>query len=430
MSQPNAKNEVTLEIEALSYGPYGIGRIDRRVLMVPHSAPGDTVAARVIEERERFSIAEVVRVISPSAARRTPPCPYAGTCGGCAWQHLGYETQLKAKQQSVDDSLRRIGKLSDFDLRPIIPAAREYNYRRRIRLQVGAAAKLGFYGASSHHLVEIESCLIADDRLNRVIETLRRWTNAINTTIEHIEVVTGDEPNQTVVVASAPDNFVPRDEPACAKLPATEGAIHGVIVTGRDWRKVWGEPRITVDLREDLTLKVDADVFTQVNPAGNRRILDELLTVTNFQSNDRVLELFCGAGNFTLAVARRTEAVVAVEGYRRSIENAKLNAQRNAIENIRWICAPVPKALADLKKRREQFTKIVLDPPRAGAKDIGADLAALGAGKIFYISCNPTTLARDLAALAKHGYKLRTVQPIDLFPQTFHVEALAVVEKS
>ncbi|MGH7798610.1 MAG: 23S rRNA (uracil(1939)-C(5))-methyltransferase RlmD [Candidatus Binatia bacterium] len=429
MPQSNAKNEVTLEIDALAYGPYGIGRVDKRVFMVPHSAPGDTIAARVIEQRERFSIGEVVRVVCPSAARRTPPCPYVGACGGCAWQHLNYETQLKAKQQSVDDALRRIGKLSGYDLRPVIPSAQEYHYRRRIRLQVGPANELGFYGAASRHLVEIESCVIADERLNSVIATLRRWLRGMNTAIEHIEIVTGDEPNQTVVVASANNPFIPSDEPACANLVGAQAGIHGLIVAGRDWRKGWGEPRITVKLRGDLTLSVDADVFTQINPEGNRRILDELLTAGDFHSNDRVLELFCGAGNFTLSIAQQAETVVAVEGHRRSINNGKLNAQRNAIANIRWICAPVPKAVAELKRRREKFTKIVLDPPRAGAKSIAADLGALGAVKIFYVSCNPTTLARDLAALAKHGYQLRMVQPIDLFPQTFHVETLAVLER-
>ena len=429
MSQPNPKNEVTLDIERLSYGPYGIGRVDGRVLMVPHTAPGDTIMAHVVEEKERFSMGEIARILAPSPARRTPPCPYAGQCGGCSWQHLNYETQLKAKQQSVEDALRRIGKLSGYDLRPIIPAADEFHYRRRIRFQVGPGKELGFYAAASHDLVKVDVCLIAGDQLNVVIETLRRWAHGTNTDIEYLEIVSGDEPNQTVVVAKATGDFIPRDEPACANLIGVQGGIHGLIVAGGDWRKVWGEPRITVSVGDDLNLNVDADVFTQVNPAGNRRILDELLRAGDFQKGDRVLELFSGAGNFTLPVARRSKSVVAVDGHRASIDNGKLNAQKNAIENIHWICAPVPRAVAELKRRREQFTKIVLDPPRAGAKGIEGDLKALDPAKIIYVSCNPTTLARDLAALANRGYKLGAVQPIDLFPQTFHVETLAVLDR-
>jgi 23S rRNA (uracil1939-C5)-methyltransferase len=429
MSQPNAKNEVTLDIDRLSYGPYGIGRVEGRVLMVPHTAPGDTITANLIEERERFSIAELAQVLEPSPARRSPPCPYVGRCGGCSWQHLNYELQLKAKQQNVEDSLRRIGKLSNYDLRPIISAADEFHYRRRIRLQVGPGHTLGFYGVSSHDLIEIEACLIAAEPLNAMIETLRRWALSMNTNIEQVEIVVGDKPNQTVAVVKAPDMFLPRDELACAHLIGNDSGIHGLIVAGRDWRRVWGEPRITVGLHTALELDLDADVFTQVNPPGNRRIIDELLAAGDFRKDDRVLELFSGAGNFTLPLAQQAKAVVAVEGHRASINQGKLNAQRHAIDNIRWICAPVPKAVAELKRKREQFAKIVLDPPRAGAKGIEKNLAALEAVEVLYVSCNPTTLARDLAAFVKLGYKLIKIQPIDLFPQTFHVETLALLER-
>jgi 23S rRNA (uracil1939-C5)-methyltransferase len=429
MSQTNAKNVITLEIDALSYGPHGIGRLEGKAVMIPHTAPGDTVEARIVESKERYAVGEMLRLITPSPVRQTPLCHYVGTCGGCSWQHLRYEAQLIAKQQSVEDALRRIGKLDRFELRPIIPSSNEYHYRRRIRLQVDESRKLGFYGASSHHLVEIDSCAIAEDHLNSTLESLRRWARALETNIEHLEIITGDEPNQIVAVAQALDEFATQDQYICEKLVGVdESGINGLIFRGRSWRKVWGRPKISVKLLPDCTLAVDADVFTQVNPDGNRRILEELLAA-EFQIGDRILELYSGAGNFTLPIAKRVDKVVAIEGHRPSVSAAKLNAQRNGIDNIRWICSPVPQAVAQLKKKKEQFTKIILDPPRAGAKGIENDLAALGASKIFYISCNPTTLARDLAALARQGYKLQVVQPIDLFPQTFHVEALAVMAR-
>ena len=429
MTQTNAKSTATLEIDALSYGPYGIGRLDGKAIMVPYTAPGDTVEVRITEEKERYDIGEAIRVLAPSPLRQNPPCPYVGACGGCSWQHLRYEAQLKAKQQSVIDALRRIGKLGDFELKPIIPSAQEYGYRRRIRLQLGPKKELGFFGAASHQLVEIGACLIADDCLNRALASLRRWIRTLATPIEYVEIVAGDESEEIVAVARAIGPLAPSDEPACANLVGEGEPIRGLIVGSADWRRVWGRPAISVTLLADLSLSLDADVFTQVNSEGNRSILKALLAAGDFQSNERVLELYCGGGNFTLPIAQRTKEIVAVEGYRSSIANGKLNAQKNGIDNIRWICSAVPKAVADLKRKREPFAKIVLDPPRAGAKGIEADLAGLGASQIFYISCNPTTLARDLAALTKHGYKLRTVQPIDLFPQTFHVETLAVVER-
>ncbi len=429
MPQTNAKSTATLDIDALSYGPYGIGRLDGKAIMVPHTAPGDTVEVRITEAKERYALAEAMRVLTPSLLRRTPPCPYVGACGGCSWQHLRYDAQLKAKQQSVVDVLRRIGKLGDFELRPIIPSNDEFHYRRRIRLQVGGNRTLGFYGSASHQLVEIDSCLIADDRLNGTLVSIRRWVRALATPIEYVEIVAGDESQEIVTVLRASGPFAPGDEQVCANLAGEDEQIRGVIVAGADWRRAWGKPVINVHLLDDLSLTLDGDVFTQVNSEGNRRVLNMLLAAGGFQSDDRVLELYCGGGNFTLPIAERTKEIVAVEGYKSSITNGKLNAQKHGIDNIRWICSAVPKAVAELKRKREQFSKIVLDPPRAGAKGLETDLAALRARQIFYISCNPTTLARDLAALTTHDYKLRMVQPIDLFPQTFHVETLAVVER-
>jgi 23S rRNA (uracil1939-C5)-methyltransferase len=427
MTQTNAKNELTLDIDALSYGPYGIGRHEGKAVMIPKTAPGDTVAARVVEDKERYSVGEIVRLINPSSLRQDPPCPYVAQCGGCPWQHLRYEAQLSAKQKSVEDALRRIGKLGSFELRPIIASPFTYNYRRRIRLQRNGSKRLGFFNSFSHHLIEIDSCLIADDKINRILGILRRWSEELVTEVEHVEVVTGDEPNQIVVVGQSAGRFTARDSSICERLLKENQLINGLILRGPDWRRTWGEVAISVVPEDGLRLRVDADVFTQINSEGNRRLLNELLAAAEFNGNDRVLELYSGAGNFTHSIAKRAGDIVAVEGYRPAIESGRHSAQLNRIANIHWICSPVPAALAQLKKSRERFSKIVLDPPRTGAKGIEGDLASLHAGKILYISCNPTTLARDLAALAKQGYSLRTVQPMDLFPHTFHVETIATL---
>jgi 23S rRNA (uracil1939-C5)-methyltransferase len=427
MVQTNAKNELTLDIDALSYGPYGIGRHDGKAVMVPKTAPGDTVVAGVVENKERYSVGEIVRLIKPSSLRQDPPCPYVAQCGGCPWQHLRYEAQLSAKQKNVADALGRIGKLEGFELRPIIPSPFTYNYRRRIRLQRNASKRLGFFTSFSHHLIEIDSCLIADEKLNLLLGPLRYWSENLVTDLEHLELVTGDEPNQIVVVGQSAGGFISRDSSNCERLLKDNQLINGLILRGTEWRRTWGETAISVLPEEGLCVRVDADVFSQVNSEGNRRLLEELLASAEFRDDDRVLELYSGAGNFTLPIAKRVGAVVAVEGYRPAIESGKHSAQLNRIANIHWICSPVPAALAQLKKRRERFSHIVLDPPRTGAKGIERDLAELQAEKLLYISCNPTTLARDLAALTQQGYSLRTVQPVDLFPQTFHVEAIATL---
>jgi 23S rRNA (uracil1939-C5)-methyltransferase len=427
MIQINAENELTLDIDTLSYGPYGIGRHQGKAVMIPKTAPGDTVVARVVDAKERYSVGEIVRISKASSLRQDPPCPYIARCGGCPWQHVRYESQLRAKQKSVEDALRRIGKLHDFELKPIIASLLTYHYRRRIRLQRDGSKRLGFFTSSSHQLVEIGRCLIADDKLNALIEPVRHWSAELTTDVEHLEVVTGDEPNQIVVVGQSAGAFKSRDSSICERLLDKNHLINGLIVRGPNWRRTWGEVAVSVIPEDGLCVRVDGDVFTQVNSVGNRQLLNELLTAADFIRDDRVLELYSGAGNFTHSIAKRVGDIVAVEGYRPAFESGKRSAESNGISNIHWICAPVTTALAQLKKRRQSFSKIVLDPPRTGAKGIERELAALDAEKILYISCNPTTLARDLAALTQQGYSLRSVQPVDLFPHTFHVEAIATL---
>lgn len=429
MPQTNPKPTVKLEIDALSYGPYGIGRSEGKAVMVPHTVPGDRIEARIVESKDRYALGAMTALLQASAARQIPPCPYVGACGGCSWQHIKYDTQLQAKQRSVADALRRIGKLSDFELRPIIPSPVEYHYRRRIRLQLGEQRQLGFFGAHSHQLIAVDRCLIADERVNESLSDLQHWARQVTTPLEHIEIVAGDDANELVAVAHAKAGFTSSDVGLCENLVAAEKPPDGLILRGKDWRRAWGRSQITVRLSSALALAVEADSFSQVHPDANRRILRELLGAAELAPSDRVLELFCGSGNFTLPMAQHVKQITAVEGDPLAIANARRNAEKYGLANIQWICSSVPRAIAELKRRRARFDAVVLDPPRAGAKEIAGDLAALGAKQILYVSCDPATLARDLAVLAKHGYKLRMVQPVDMFPQTFHVETLAHLDR-
>jgi 23S rRNA (uracil1939-C5)-methyltransferase len=254
--------------------------------------------------------------------------------------------------------------------------------------------------------------------------------NELTTPLEYIEIVTGDEPDQVVAVAKAKDTFVPRDHEPCERLLEQARGLSGLILHDGGRRRTWGQTTISVVVENDVCLKVDGDVFTQINPEGNRKILIELLAAGEFHNDDRVLELYSGAGNFTLSIAKRVREVIAVEAYRPAVESGKRSAQFNGVGNVRWITAHVPSAVERLKQRGEQFSKIVLDPPRPGAQGIQRNLAVFGAETIAYVSCNPTTLARDLAELSRHGYELQTVQPVDLYPHTFHVEALAIMTRS
>jgi 23S rRNA (uracil1939-C5)-methyltransferase len=420
-----ATETLRLKIDALAYGPYGIGRHEGRAVFVPRTVPGDEADVRIVEEKSNYAIGELLAVVTPSADRQEPPCPYVGACGGCPWQILRYEAQLAAKTKSVEDALKRIGKISGYELLPILASPQEYRYRRRIRLHAGAENKLGFHRAFSHELIEIDSCLIATENADRRLQAAREWAARLKSKIVEVEIVEGDLAARVVLTGKIDGDIAREDDAACARFLESHLEIQGMVLFGRGSRRSWGEEKVFLDCVDGLKMEVDAEIFIQVNRDGNRRLARELLEWGEFGAEDRVLELYSGAGNFTLPVARRAQAIVAVEGDRRAVENGKKNSAANGLKNVRWIDAHVPQAAGRLRAAGEKFSKIILNPPRSGAKSLEDDLAALEAEKILYVSCNPATLARDLAALAKKGYQTRRVRPVDLFPHTFHVETLA-----
>jgi 23S rRNA (uracil1939-C5)-methyltransferase len=423
----NATENLRLKIDSLAYGPYGIGRHEGRAIFVPMTVPGDEAEIRIVEEKKNYAVGALLGVAQPSTERQEPPCPYVGACGGCPWQMIRYEAQLRAKEKSVADALRRIGKLEDFELLPILPSPEEYRYRRRIRLHRSGDGRLGFHRAFSHDLIEIASCLIATAHADRRLQDAREWAGALKSALVEVEIVESDAGENVVLVGKIYGDIADEDDASCARFLAAHEQVAGLVLFGRGCRRSWGEGKISVDCGDGLGMNVDAEVFIQVNREGNRRLVRELLEWGEFGERDRVLELYCGAGNFTLPVARRAQAIVAVEGDARAIDNARINGQANHLKNIRWVRAHAPRAAMELGRRSEKFSKIILNPPRSGAKGLEDDLAALGAEKILYVSCNPSTLARDLAALDKKGYRAKRLRPVDLFPHTFHVETLAEI---
>ena len=425
----NATDTVRLKIDALAYGPYGIGRHNGRVVMVPLTVPGDEIDATIVEDKGNYAVGALATLVAPSPARQEPPCPYVGLCGGCPWQMVRYEAQLEAKQKSVADALRRIGRIENYELLPILAAPNEYRYRRRIRLHVAPGRRLGYHRLFSHQLIEIASCLIAGEGADRHIDAARSWADRLVSPLIEVEIVVSDD-GETVVLAGKIDGAIAaEDDLTSRRFLDDHRDVAGVVLFGKNCRRAWGRATVIVEPEDDLKMEVDAEVFTQVNRAGNRRLVAELIEWGGFSSSDRVLELYSGAGNFTLPIAHRAGAVVAVEADTHAVENGKRNGLRNGLKNIRWIQAHAPKAARRLRDASEQFDKIVLDPPRAGAKGLERDLTALGAEKIFYVSCNPATLARDLAGLAQKGYAVKRVRPVDLFPHTFHVEVLAEITR-
>ena len=420
---------VRLTIDRLSYGPAGVGRSEGKVVFVPGTVPGDEVEVAIDEEKKNYARGHVTTLVSPSLHRRTPPCPYVMQCGGCPWQHIAYEAQLKAKEATVREQLQRIGGIPDPPVLPIIPAPREWHYRHRVRLRVENNTRLGFSPPHSHDIVEIGACLIAGEASTLQLRTAREWVTALHTMLHHVEIVGQGQTkdNETfVLVGEANETFHPRDNAVCTQFLRTHPKVLGLLLSGHGWRQTWGTPTVTCDLGVDgLSLQVNRGTFTQVNPVGNQALIATLLQCGDFQKEQRVIELYCGAGNFSLPIARRVSSLVGIESAFDAVADARANAARAGVSNVQFLHASAREGVRQLLRKNTRCEVVVLDPPRLGAAEVVEELPRFAARVIAYVSCDPTTLARDLRQLRRYGYRLRVAQPIDLFPQTYHVETVA-----
>ncbi len=410
---------IDLEVLALSNGPDAIARHHGRAIFVAGAAPGDRVRARIVEDRGAFARAEVVERIASGAAYRVPPCPWVGACGGCPWQHVAYDAQLEAKASNVRETLARIAGVRARRELPIIASPREWQYRHRIRLHVDAERRVGYLRPRSRETVEIDACIIAEPALSNALAALRPFLRELETPIETVELASNGR-GAVVAHLSASGAFHAGDAPAVGRLRAST-SFAGVRVSGRGWQQEWGDPSLAVAAEGGAPPLVQrAGTFTQVNADANRLLVASVRTLASGAT--KVLDLYCGAGNFTLPLARAGAAVVGVDRDRAAVAAAIASAADAALTSTRFEVAPAEHFLRQQGCAGADL--VLLDPPRGGAAKVAQQLARLGPARIVYVSCDPATLARDVRTLVKARYVVDRVLPIDLFPQTDHVETV------
>jgi 23S rRNA (uracil1939-C5)-methyltransferase len=390
------------------------------VIFVPAAAPGDRVRIRIVEQHGSYARAAVVHRCASGPTYREPPCPWIAKCGGCPWQHVDYGAQLAAKAQNVRESLQRIAGVTAARLLPILAAPSEWSYRHRIRLHTAIGGGVGYRRPRSHELVPIEHCLIAEPALSALLTPLRALVAKLATPLDDIELVSNGR-GATVVDATAHGRFRERDGAIVQQWLHATPAVAGVGVRGRVWSRRFGDTRLQVTSEIGAPPVVQRlGSFTQVNPAANLLLVR---TVVDFVGADaRVLDLFCGAGNLSLPLARIATSVMGVDQDACSVADGAASAAAAGLTNVRF-----EAGTADRFLRRNGLGNaevVVLDPPRSGAATVATQLARLKAARIVYVSCEPTTLARDTRTLVAAGYDIDRVQAIDLFPQTEHVETV------
>ncbi|MGH7820365.1 MAG: class I SAM-dependent RNA methyltransferase, partial [Candidatus Binatia bacterium] len=321
-------------IDSLAYGVFGVARTERGVVFVPGTAPGDVVRARIVAERRDHREAELLDVVRPSPDRRTPPCRYVPECGGCPWQHVSYPAQLAAKEAALRDALLRVGGFSaaSLDLRPIV-ASSEWAYRHRATLRVDGEQRLGFYRHRSHRLVEIGECLIADSTVNAHLATAREWLRGVSTAVRRLEIAAAGS-GEAVFVGNCEGAFR-HDGEYHQKFLRTHPAVRGIVLFGSGWRRSFGDPRVELEV-SGFSLETRGG-FTQVNPEGNHRLVELVVELAAPRPDERVLDLYCGSGNLTLPLSRRSGAVTGVELDASSLGDARRNADRAGLPNCRFV---------------------------------------------------------------------------------------------
>lgn len=407
---------VTLKLSRMAHGGPAMGYYENQVFFVPYALPGETVAVEVETSRKGWARARLVEVIEPSAERIVPACPHFGpqACGGCQWQHIRYSAQLAYKADVVRDQLARLGGQTEIVVRPTQAVGEEWRYRNHVQLH-GSPEGLGYVSVDGQRVEPITTCpimhpLVAElfDELDIELENLKRLSLRAATTTGQQMVIfetTDDEPFELVV-----------NRPVSCVLMSSKGMPF--VLAGND------------HLLEHIAghgYRVSAGSFFQVNTAGAQALLDVVTDYLSLRPHQTVLDLYCGVGFFSLALARQAAQVIAVESHPAAAADARFNIAAASLDNIRVVQDDVASFLATLD---ETVHAAVIDPPRSGCgQRVLSRLTALCPERLVYVACDPATLARDAKIIASAGYCLILVQPLDLFPQTYHIESVALFER-
>ena len=430
---------VSATIEGLSHDGRGVARMEGKTAFVDGALPGETVTARYIDRRRKFDALRTLEVLeNPSAERVEPPCPHADICGGCSLQHLDPQAQIRFKENTLREQFAHFGGIEPQEWAAPLTGERQ-GYRRKARLGVRYVPKrgevlVGFREKRNSFITAIDSCAVLDPRVGNAIEDLKSLILGLSVydRVAQIEVACGDE--DAALVFRHLDPLTEADEAALIAFGQAHN-LHiylqpkGPATVHRIW-PAEGSERLSYRLPQwDLDLAFHPMDFTQVNADINRRMLDQAMAWLDPQPEDRVLDLFCGLGNFSLPLARRAREVVGVEGEGALVERGQENAERNGLGNCRFRATDLQQDFTHEAWAREGFDRILIDPPRSGAQEVVRHLANAGAERILYVSCNPSTLARDAGELVERGYRLVRAGVMDMFPHTTHVESMALFER-
>ncbi|WP_284141383.1 23S rRNA (uracil(1939)-C(5))-methyltransferase RlmD [Virgibacillus sp. LDC-1] len=451
---PVKKNEtITLHFEDLTHEGNGVGKIDGYPLFVPYALPGEEATVKVIKVNKNYGFGKLVDIIKPSPHRVEPPCDVFYKCGGCQIQHMSYAMQLEMKQNQVQNVMRKIAHLDHVPVHPTFGMEDPWRYRNKVAIPVGekdGTLMTGFYQMRSHRIIEdMTTCVVQDEVNDRMVEAVRRIADKLGIiaydeqsdrgVLRHIMVRTGSQTNETMVVLITRTEKLPHQEQIVSELtetyPNVTSIVHNVnnrrtnVILGRKTKVLWGAEYI-YDSIGDIRFAISAQSFYQVNPPQTKKLYEKALQYADVGENDVVIDAYCGIGTISLFMAQKAKKVYGIEVVPEAIHDAKMNAKINGIANAEFTVGEAEKVMPKWKEAGMNPDVIVVDPPRKGCEPAFLEaMIAMKPKRIVYVSCNPSTLARDLRILEDGGFKTKEVQPVDMFPQSMHVEAVALLQK-
>ena len=434
-------------IDGYSSEGLGIARIDGQVVFVHGAIRGETCDVLVMKVLKNAAFGKIAALTEPSPARRQPDCPYYGRCGGCDFRHMSYEEELWAKRARVQDALTRIGG-AEVTVEEILGAEQPLHYRNKSIYPISPAGEVGFYRARSHQVVDVEHCLIQKPEADALAQAVRDYIARFRVEpyneatgrglLRHLYVRTSCR-GESLACLLVNGSRLPHEQELVDMLRAAAPGVCGVVlgentrrgnaILGDRYRTLWGRDYLT-DTLCGLELRLSVPSFYQVNHDQAQRLYEKALEYAGLTGRELAVDLYCGAGTITQVLARRARHVIGGEIVPEAIRDAEDSARRNGVENVEFLCGDASRLAAELRQRGLRPDVICVDPPRKGlAPDVVEAAASMTPGRIVYVSCDPATLARDVARFAPLGYRPVRACAVDLFPGTANVETVVLLSK-
>ena len=448
--------EYIFDIISQGYEGEGIAKIDNKYpIFIEGALKGEKVKVRIVKVNKNFAYGKLMEVLEASEERVNPPCAIYKRCGGCKLQHASYKAQLDFKWDRVKDCVSKIGKLDPSIVKYPLGMEEPWRYRNKVQLPIGlinGEVKIGFFAPRSHDIIDMESCLIQDEIGDKVVKLTREWIEKFNIRpynvdgeydekgiVRHIMIRRGFTTNEVMVVLVTNGENIPHKEEfvdlMVKNIPGIKSVIQNInskktnVILGLESKTLWGEDTIS-DYIGDFRFNISPLSFFQVNPIQTEVLYGKALEYANLTGNEEVFDAYCGTGTITLFLSQKAKKVYGVEIIPQAIDNAWINAKENKVENVEFFVGESEVVIPDLINKGVKADVVVVDPPRKGCdKKLLDAITNIDAKKIVYVSCDPSTLGRDLKVLEENGYKTLEVQPVDMFPNTSHVENVAKLIK-